>query len=80
MWLKIIISLTERSKEGGDITSRTRDMKNHDIILVVGSRTNLDRRSKKDTWRKIIPSLTGKAKEQGVLTSRTRDMRNREII
>jgi hypothetical protein len=42
-WLKISISMTERSKEQGSLTSRTRDMRNREIILVVGSRMNLGR-------------------------------------
>jgi hypothetical protein len=60
MWLKISISLTERSKERGSLTSRTRDMQNHEIILVIGSRKNLGRQIqevnvvdhvRKDRWK-----------------------------
>jgi hypothetical protein len=58
---------------------RNHDMLNHDIISTIGSRTKLDRRSKKDTWQNIILLLTGKSKEWGSLTSRTRDMQNHEI-
>ena len=35
----------QRSKERGSLTSRTRDMRNREIILVVGSRTNLGRQT-----------------------------------
>jgi hypothetical protein len=42
-WRKIVMSLTGKSKERGSLTSRIRDMRNHDTILVVRSRFVLDR-------------------------------------